>query len=261
VTIPHGSPSVTVTLDGSVSSDPENDTLAYEWKEGSVVVGTTATLDLNVAAGTHLYTLKVTDPYGASSTDDVVVTVNSATNAAPTADAGPDQNLDSTVVKKVTLNGSASSDPDGDTLTYVWKENGVQIATGKSTSAWLDPGTHVVTLTVTDPYGASNTDDVQIVVDPRTPTRVTMSAISAQRGMAKQILAHLKTNKGQLLNKPLTYYVDGVAIGTALSEDPTGVVYTAPSTMTLSTHTLTVKFAGDLENQPSEASATLTIKK
>ena len=39
-------------------------------------------------------------------------------NSAPVAHAGPDQNIPTGSV--VTLNGSASTDPNGDTLTYTW---------------------------------------------------------------------------------------------------------------------------------------------
>jgi hypothetical protein len=46
------------------------------------------------------------------------ITIPSAGNNAPTADAGPDQTVNE--LTTVTLNGSASSDVDGNALTYLW---------------------------------------------------------------------------------------------------------------------------------------------
>ena len=69
-------------------------------------------------------TLTVTDNGGASSSDDVVITVVEAANEDPTADAGADENLsdnDGTGGETVTLNGSGS-DPDGSIVAYQWTE-------------------------------------------------------------------------------------------------------------------------------------------
>jgi hypothetical protein len=49
-------------------------------------------------------------------------------------------------------------------LSYVWTENGSTIGTGSGPSVWLAPGTHTITLTVTDPYGLSSTDTVIVGV-------------------------------------------------------------------------------------------------
>lgn len=65
-----------VTLDGSASSDPDNDPLNYEWKEGENVVGTTAIVNLSaVPLGTHTYSLTVNDGKGGTASDDVAITV------------------------------------------------------------------------------------------------------------------------------------------------------------------------------------------
>lgn len=69
---------LTVAFDGSTSSDPDGDELAYEWDFDSdgVVDATGVTASHSYAsAGSHTAALIVTDPYGASSTATVAVHV------------------------------------------------------------------------------------------------------------------------------------------------------------------------------------------
>ena len=88
------------------------------------------------------------------------------TNAPPVADAGPDQAVDcaSPGGADVTLDGSASSDPDGDPLAFSWAEDDAELATGPTPTVTLTPGTHTLTLTVTDPGGLTDTDEVVVTV-------------------------------------------------------------------------------------------------
>ncbi len=69
-----------VTLDGSGSTDPDDDINLFEWFEGygtgsQVLLGTGATLGTTLPLGEHLITLRVTDSAAHQDTDEVGVTV------------------------------------------------------------------------------------------------------------------------------------------------------------------------------------------
>ena len=93
-------------------------------------------------------------------------------NSAPVANAGTNitvQDADANGVELVTLNGAASSDADGTVVSWLWAENGLQIASGASTAMNFSLGTHTVDLTVTDDQGATAVDTLIISVVPLLP--------------------------------------------------------------------------------------------
>ena len=166
-------------LDGSGSSDPDGDALDYSWTQTS---GPAVTLNgANTAVpsfvaptgpATLVFELEVCDPEPLCDTDTMTVDVNEPppVNQAPTADAGPDQTVASGAA--VNLNGTGSSDPDGDSLDYSWTQtsgpavtlSGANTAT-PSFTAPVGPATLVFQNEVCDPEPLCDTDSVTINVD------------------------------------------------------------------------------------------------
>jgi len=87
----------------------------------------------------------------------------------PVADAGPDQTIEqeSHAGASVTLDGSGSSGPDDDPLTYSWTWDGGS-AIGVSPTVVLPLGTTTITLVVNDGTTDSNPDTVDITVEDTT---------------------------------------------------------------------------------------------
>jgi hypothetical protein len=173
-------PTNSTTLNGGASSDPDGSIVRYAWAKisgpSTYTIGdasSAATSLTNLVAGTYVFRLTVTDDKGATATDDVNVIVNNAntpTNQPPAARAGTDVTI-TLPTSSVTLNGSASSDPDGTISRYAWsKVSGPPsflIASSSSAITIISNlvvGTYVFRLTVTDNNGATANDDVTVVV-------------------------------------------------------------------------------------------------
>jgi glucose/arabinose dehydrogenase/PKD repeat protein len=85
----------------------------------------------------------------------------------------------------VSFDGSGSSDPQGDTLTYAWDlddDGAFDDATGPTASwTYQDPGTYTPELRVTDPGGESDTDAVTITAGNSAPAATITSPSSLLR--------------------------------------------------------------------------------
>ena len=114
-------------------------------------------------------------------------------NSSPVANAGTDQSAQ--CGGQVTLDGTQSSDPDGDALSYQWSEGAMVLGSGPTLTVTLGDGTHTITLTVTDPCGDSDQDTVVIQVSgDTTPPTITCpgTVASAGSGTCETIVPDLR---------------------------------------------------------------------
>jgi len=168
-----------VMLDGSGSTDPDGLPVTYDWEFLSVPPGSAAALSDSTAlmptftvdlVGDYVVQLIVRDNRSFSGPDTVTITT---INSTPVANAGPDQAV--LAGDTVTLDGTGSSDVDGDLLTFDWN---ITSSPPGSTAALDDAsavmptfvadlaGTYDVQLVVSDGLSFSTADIVMVVTSP-----------------------------------------------------------------------------------------------
>ena len=177
-------PTNDIYLQGT-ASDSDGSIASYKWTK---ISGGTASLSgvttskvhaYNLAEGTYVFRLTVSDDKGASRYDDVKLTVlaSTTTNIVPVSYAGADK---STSSKSITVYGSGK-DADGQIVAYKWEKyyGGAVTLTNATTPnvtvSGMSDGKYFLRLLVTDDKGASDYDYMQIVVSNSgtTPTSET----------------------------------------------------------------------------------------
>ena len=177
-----------VTLDGSGSYDVLNRDLDYDWSFSSIPASSTLSGIANASgssatfipdvAGSYLVTLIVNNGVVDSEPDIVTVDVAFANPEAPVAVAGDDI-IDVEDCTAIPLNGSASYDPNGSDLTYLWAvqskpsnstagPDSFQNPTSQATTFFPDEaGEYLVSLSVNDGDSWSTPDLIQITTVER----------------------------------------------------------------------------------------------
>ena len=162
------SPSTAMNVNFIDQSTNESDIVEWVWNFGD---GGGSTLQnpthKYTTPGDYNVTLVVVWNISGNLTADIAEKVISIANQDPVADAGPDQMV---TTKQVTLNGSASYDPDGEIVSYEWDFGDSTTGNGVTVQhTYAVDGTYTVTLTVTDDFDAEDEDTAQIIVDTTSP--------------------------------------------------------------------------------------------
>ncbi len=162
-----------------LSSDADGQVTSWSWDFGDGNMSADQHPSHSYAnPGDYTVTLTVMDDDNAVGGTSQQVSVTASANQAPTADAGADQTVQATgkgrdAVGMVTLDGSASSDPDGSVAVWRWTVDGQLITAFEGTTdVQLPKGTYTAELTVEDDQGlvSSNTDTVCIEVYNKNPS-------------------------------------------------------------------------------------------
>ncbi len=171
-----GDAPLTVNFDASGSGDIDGNIVTYEYdfdESGNPQIDGATTSNTFENAGTYAVMVTVTDNEGA--TDVAMVTITVTDPNTPPANVPPTADLQADVVigdapLTVNFDASGSGDIDGNIVTYEYDfdEGGnPQIGGTTISNTFEDPGTYVVTLTVTDDDGATDQTTVTLTVtDP-----------------------------------------------------------------------------------------------
>ncbi len=192
-----------VMLDGSASTDDKK-IVSYQWTKISgpdtfkIIQPTAARTTVNkLVMGVFQFELKVTDAEGLFSKDTVQITVNAAisSNHPPVACAGAD-----TIItlphNTATLNGSCSTDPDNNIVSYLWtKISGPSSFNITNANVVQTPvinlvqGVYLFELKVTDGDALFDRDTIQVTVmavnQPPACTKCTIVFASDRDGNAE----------------------------------------------------------------------------
>jgi PKD repeat protein len=158
-----------VECDGTGSSDPEGVNLTYSWSFGDGTTGYGATTSHSYNnEGSYTIKLRVSDGE-LDAEDKVTITIHALppqNNPPEAVIVEPTDGSSFEVGESVYFDGTGSSDPDGDTLAYIWDFGDSITATGEATShIYSESGTYTVLLTVNDGE-FDDTDTVDIFIAP-----------------------------------------------------------------------------------------------
>lgn len=152
----------TYNFNASDSNDPDGSSLTYAWEfsDGERASGESTARSFS-DTGEYQVKLTVEDEYGNIDSTSSTITVESRSPEA-VAEVSP---LERQQGEPFNFDGTNSSDPDSSELTYEWSLGDGSLSQDPSLLHEYDePGEYDVSLTVTDEFGNTDTDDLTVTV-------------------------------------------------------------------------------------------------
>jgi hypothetical protein len=209
-----------ITLNGSLSTDPNGDLIIFSWILVSAPSGSSAILSNTSSAtptftadrvGNFIFELTVTDNKTLASTADSVTVTVSSNNAIPIANAGANQNVVSGTF--VTLSGAESSDANGDVLSYRWsilsqpETSTIALANANTIAPSMTPivdGSYVVQLIVND--GTADSAPISMSITAQTANSIPIANAGIDQSLLVGQLVSLSGEKStDADNDPISY--------------------------------------------------------
>lgn len=266
-----GDAPLTVSFNGSSSSDPEGGALTFEWDFGDPSSpDNTSTLEkpshTYIAPGTYTAILTVTDDFIIPNTDQASVeVVVTGTNNPPIVDCLDNVYTTSEEVCIITINGTASDQDAGDILQYRWKEgqNVLQdwLFVDENgdcpiSPCGLDTVTHTLTLEVSDGIETSYCEKI-LTIDNSSPHVAPSGAGTYQIGEPVNLGGYVSDYDGDTLSYEWKEGANVLSpcygtINTVVGGTPVELLPACPvSNLSLGTHTITINVSDGINDTVS----------
>ncbi len=243
-------------LSGS-GSDPNGESLTYAWQQLSgpgvsianpSAASTSFTSPGVVSPQSLVFQFTVTDSRLGTATDQVTVQVQDTINEPPVASAGVDQSARAAAT--VTLDATASSDPNAEPLGFAWTQlAGTALTLSGENTAQPSFVVPAITLgenatfevTVSDTRGGSATDQVTVQLLPPALPCAFVSSAAASTAVCGSRYQGTSQVEG---DGPFSFSLDSAPPG-AVIDPVTGALEWTPAADQGGSHTLTVRCSGE----------------
>lgn len=219
---------------------------------GTIAMATSCVINVvftPTAQGMRTAMLTITD--NAPGSPHLISLSGTGLNSPPFANTGTDQTVECMGPKgtPVTLNGSGSGDPDGDSLTFLWTDSqGRIVGNSAIVSTMAQMGMQTYTLTVTDPAGLSAMAQTHVTVRDTTPPVLTLTKSTIK------VVLPTATATGALVN------LSGIASATDICDPNPTITNDAPANSFFPIGATTVTFtASDHSGNSSQKKLTVQV--